>query len=356
MENPAEAVDAQNRTILIVDDNPANLSVVVDYLAGHDFQIMVARDGETGVQLALQDHPDLILLDVLLPGIDGFEVCRRLKADGRTRDIPVIFMTIVTKAEDKVMGFEVGGVDYITKPFQHEEVLARVTTHLRLRELTQKLEEANVSLEQRVAARTSELAQANARLEEEIAERQQVEDVLRSSEQRYHSLFENTPVSLWEEDFSQGKKYFDDLRARGVTDWRAYFESHPEAVAECASLVTILNVNQATLALLGASDKAELFRGLPQLFTPASLTVFREELITLAEGGRQFESEIVHRTLAGEERIVLLRFSLSPGYEDTLGEVIISMLDITERKQAEQALRESEEMFRGFFRRQDNFR
>lgn len=178
MENPAEAVDAQNRTILIVDDNPANLSVVVDYLAGHDFQIMVARDGETGLQLALQDHPDLILLDVLLPGIDGFEVCRRLKADGRTRDIPVIFMTIVTRTEDKVMGFDVGGVDYITKPFQHEEVLARVTTHLRLRELTQELEQAKESLERRVVERTAELTQANAKLEEEIAERKRAEQNL----------------------------------------------------------------------------------------------------------------------------------------------------------------------------------
>jgi PAS domain S-box-containing protein len=178
MEDLSDAVDAQNHMILIIDDNPANLSVVVDYLADHGFQIMVARDGEAGLRLAQQDHPDLILLDVLLPGIDGFEVCHRLKADERTREIPVIFMTIVTRTEDKIRGFEVGGMDYITKPFEHEEVLARVTTHLRLRDLTQKLKEAKESLEQQVVERTSELAQANVRLKKEIAERKQAQQNL----------------------------------------------------------------------------------------------------------------------------------------------------------------------------------
>ena len=113
-----------------------------------------------------------------LPGVTGFEVCRRLKADERTRPIPVIFMTALTGVEDKVKGFEVGGVDYISKPFQHEEFLARVTTHLRLRDLTQALEEANKGLELHVAKRTAELTRANARLEEEIAERKQAEVAL----------------------------------------------------------------------------------------------------------------------------------------------------------------------------------
>jgi DNA-binding response OmpR family regulator len=128
-------VDDQDATILVVDDNPANLSVVVNYLAERGYQILVAQDGETGLRLAAQQHPDLILLDVLLPGIDGFEVCRRFKADERTRGIPVLFMTIVTRTEDKVRGFEAGGLDYITKPFEHQEVLARVTT-LRLPRIT----------------------------------------------------------------------------------------------------------------------------------------------------------------------------------------------------------------------------
>lgn len=176
IENPNEALVSQSQTILMVDDTSANLAVVGDYLTQQGYQVMVALSGETGLSLAQKAHPDLILLDVLLPGIDGFETCRRLKADEQTRDIPVIFMTIVTRTEDKVRGFEAGGVDYITKPFQHEEVLARVTTHLRIRELTQKLEEANASLELRVEERTSALAEANIRLKEEIAVRKKSEE------------------------------------------------------------------------------------------------------------------------------------------------------------------------------------
>jgi PAS domain S-box-containing protein len=170
-----KAIDPQNQTILIIDDEPANLAVVADYLVQAGFQIKVTQNGEAGLDLARRTPPALILLDVRLPGVDGFEVCRRLKADERTNDIPVIFMTIVTRTEEKVRGFEAGGVDYITKPFQHEEVLARVSAHLRIRDLTQKLEEANASLEKRVLERTSELFEANARLHTEIAERKRNE-------------------------------------------------------------------------------------------------------------------------------------------------------------------------------------
>jgi diguanylate cyclase (GGDEF)-like protein len=179
MNGKGDAVEDEADTILVVDDNPANLSVLTDYLAERGLQIMIAEDGETGSELAQQYCPDLILLDVLLPGIDGFEVCRRLKADERTRGIPVLFMTIVTRTEDKVRGFEAGGADYITKPFHEEEVVARVSAHLRSRRLTRELEAARESLERRVRERTAELARSNAELTEEIAERRRMEEVVR---------------------------------------------------------------------------------------------------------------------------------------------------------------------------------
>ena len=129
----------EDHTILIIEDNPNNLSVIVEYLEEAGFKIVVARNGEMGLKRAQFALPNIILLDVMMPGIDGFETCRRLKADEKTCGIPVIFMTALHSPEDKVKGFEVGGVDYITKPIQHEEVLARVTTHLHIRDLTVKL-------------------------------------------------------------------------------------------------------------------------------------------------------------------------------------------------------------------------
>ena len=134
------------RTILIVDDVPANLAVAVDYLESHNFTVMVAQDGEEGIERAQMIQPDLILLDVMMPGIDGFEACRRLKAIKSTREIPVIFMTALTDISDKVTAFEVGAADYVSKPFQMEELLSRITTHLTLHAVQQQLITQNAQL------------------------------------------------------------------------------------------------------------------------------------------------------------------------------------------------------------------
>jgi len=152
----------QNRenSILIVDDTPANVALLLDQLSQHGFKILVAEDGESAIEQVKYARPDLILLDVLMPGIDGFETCRRLKAEQDIKDIPVIFMTALSETTDKVKGFKTGAVDYVTKPFQYEEVLARVTTHLTIRKLQKELQEANEKLEQRVAERTGELKAA----------------------------------------------------------------------------------------------------------------------------------------------------------------------------------------------------
>lgn len=128
-------------TILIVDDTPANISVLVDALADTGFQLMVAEDGEDALEQVRHTRPDLVLLDVMMPGLDGFETCRRLKADAATRDIPVIFMTALTDTAEKLKAFAAGAVDYITKPLQHEEALARIRTHLTLRRLQRELQE-----------------------------------------------------------------------------------------------------------------------------------------------------------------------------------------------------------------------
>lgn len=156
-------------TILIVDDNPKNLSVIDKYLKAHRFKTLIASKGELALKRVKYGHPDLILLDVMMPGIDGFETCRRLKADEQTRDVPVIFMTALTDTEYKVKGFEVGAVDYITKPFQQKEVLARVTTHLRIRRLTQSLREEIIE-RKRAEAALREAHEEIVKLEKEALE------------------------------------------------------------------------------------------------------------------------------------------------------------------------------------------
>jgi two-component system sensor histidine kinase/response regulator len=130
-----------SETILIVDDTPVNLGVLVETLGAAGYQLMVAEDGEEALAQTVQTQPDLILLDVMMPGIDGFETCRRLKERVETRDVPVLFMTALSETPDKVKAFAAGGVDYITKPIEHEEALARIRTHLALRRLQRELRE-----------------------------------------------------------------------------------------------------------------------------------------------------------------------------------------------------------------------
>ncbi|MCC5643600.1 hybrid sensor histidine kinase/response regulator [Nostoc sp. CHAB 5824] len=135
--------------VLVVDDNPANLQVLSSFLDQSSFEVWAARSGEKALQrLENDDLPDLILLDVMMPGIDGFETCKQLKSNPRVQDIPVIFMTALSETADKIKGLQLGAVDYITKPFQHEEVLVRIENHLKLRNLTKTLSAKNAELQQ----------------------------------------------------------------------------------------------------------------------------------------------------------------------------------------------------------------
>ncbi|WP_201026172.1 hybrid sensor histidine kinase/response regulator [Mastigocoleus testarum] len=145
----AKSHQANNsEVILLVDDTPNNLQVLFSYLEEQGFKVLLAEDGESALQIAQSQAPDLILLDVLMPEIDGFETCRQLKAQSSTKDIPVIFLTALSETVNKVQGFKLGGVDYITKPIEQEEVLARIQTHLTLQKMRRTLAAQNQELQQ----------------------------------------------------------------------------------------------------------------------------------------------------------------------------------------------------------------
>jgi DNA-binding NtrC family response regulator len=138
--------------ILVVDDTPANVKLLADLLSVNGFDVITAGSGGEGLERAGADAPDLVLLDVMMPDVDGFAVCERLKADPATRDVPVIFLTALTETLDKVRAFSAGGVDYLSKPFEPRELLARVGTHLALRRTRQELEAQNARLREEIEA------------------------------------------------------------------------------------------------------------------------------------------------------------------------------------------------------------
>ncbi len=160
--------------ILIVDDTPTNLSVLASTLVNSGFDIAVEADGESAIAQVKSNPPDLILLDVQMPGIDGFETCQRLKANSLTKDIPIIFMTALSDTTDKVKGLSMGAVDYITKPFQQEEVLARVRLHMNLHFLAKTLEQQNIYLKNEIEQRLEAEAQLQKTLEQLQSAQQQM--------------------------------------------------------------------------------------------------------------------------------------------------------------------------------------
>lgn len=206
---------------------------------------------------------------------------------------------------------------------------------------------AEFEMEVRVSTYTSQGQSFTVPILRDITKRKRAEVALRESEARYHSLFEDSPISLWEEDFSLVKQEIDNLRAARVSDLAAYFTDHPEHIAYCASLVKILDVNRATLTLIKAQGKSDLYAGLDAIFNEASFDIFREELIMLGSGGTRFDREIVQETLTGDSLHIALSLAVAPGYEASWSKVFVSLIDITERKQAEAALWESEARLAG---------
>jgi two-component sensor histidine kinase/FixJ family two-component response regulator len=173
-------MNTAEKNILLVDDSEANLEMLSEPLIAHGYRVRAVKSGAGALKTIEVELPDLVLLDIKMPVMDGYEVCRLLKAGERTRGIPVIFISGMMETQEKVKAFEAGGVDYITKPLQTGEVLERVRTHIELRDMRERLEKMNVELEARVAERTQQLEKTVEQMREEIRERLLTEEALRN--------------------------------------------------------------------------------------------------------------------------------------------------------------------------------
>ena len=276
--------------ILIVDDEPTNLGVLLESLEMATFEVLVATQGESALQALRHVRPDLILLDVMMPGIDGFETCRRLKANAATRAIPVIFMTALAETIDEVKGLTLGAVDYITKPFQVETVLARIRTHLALRQAQKQVEAQNLKLQQ------------------EIAERQRIETILR----KYERIISATPdfISLVDRQYTYQIANAAYLHAMN----KSQAEVVGHAVSEFVDPVGFETRTQARLERCLAGD-----------------TVQYETWLEFENTGRRFLSLTYAPYIEADQAIT---------------GVVISARDITQLKQAQGNLQESEERYR----------
>ena len=205
--------ESKKNKILLVDDTPSEIGMVRTALEDQGYDVFVATTGKKAVKRAQLMAPDLILLDIMMPGMDGYATCKQLKAQNKTRDIAVIFMSALTETFDKVKGFKLGAVDYITKPIKIEELLSRVNTHLTLGRLQKELKKVNAELEERVSVRTAELNKSNLQLKKEISERKQAENELQEKEkklqqQAQHLEEVNTALKVLLEHMKEENKEF----------------------------------------------------------------------------------------------------------------------------------------------------
>jgi putative nucleotidyltransferase with HDIG domain len=315
--------------ILIVDDRPTNRELLLTLLGYVGHQLLEATDGEEGLAITRAQHPDLIITDIMMPKMDGYEFARQVRADALIKDTQIIFYTSSYIVAETLRLANACGVSIVIgKPIEPENFLKKINEALTTKQVPTVAPASEEFHREHMRILTDTLVNKVEQLEAEIAERKR-------SEEQYRKLFEDSPISLWVEDFSEVKKRINALQESGVEDVLAYLRKNPDFVKECVNLVQVLDVNTATLKLYHANDKADLLGSLADTAAPMSLDQMEYELIQLAKGQLNFEREGIDQTITGEKIYVRIHWSAVPGYEESLARVIVSTVDVTEQKRGE---------------------
>ena len=275
--------------IMAVEDTTDSLGLLANTLVAEGYEVLPADSGELALAALAHNLPELILLDIRMPGMDGFEVCRRLKSEPRTREIPVLFLSALSEAQERVQGLKLGAVDFISKPFRKEELLARVSIHLELARL-------RADLEKRVAERTAELNQTSEHLRLELDEHKRTLQALSESEERFRRLADTVPAIIWMSDEND----------------------------------TLIFLNQYALSLTGRTMAELIGRDSLQVVHPDDQRLLSDSCDESRASGRSVQREIRLQRADGEY-LWMLSTVVARGNES--GGFIGMMADITELRQ-----------------------
>ena len=298
----------ENAKIMIVDDQPENLGVLFEYLDNMNADVMLLQEGAEAIKLVETGHADIILLDIIMPGMNGFDVCKKLKENEKTADIPVIFISALGDTENIVKGFECGGVDYVTKPVQKEEVIARITNQLNICYVEKEIRKLNSELEHRVIERTAELETANRDLKDEIVRRRQAEISI-----------------LKEKDYSE-----------------RIIKASPAIICGLFSTGTVVFINAAGERITGYSLKEIIGRNWFQLLYPDEEYRQVENLFKELKKGDILDYEMTLTTKNNEKKIVSWNFVNRFDKNGDIIQITGFGNEITERKKLQEEKRKLE--------------
>lgn len=404
---------------LVADDEKTTRFILRQILEREGCSVIEAADGAQAVAAFEAMPPDIVLLDCMMPVMDGFSACAKIRSLPQGDHVPILMITALADEASIDKAYQAGATDYITKPVRPEMFRRRVQNTLRaklmenalirgkreweatfdsvsdpilLTDIQGKVIRCNQAAIRHFEATYIDLlgqdietllpgnakkatvpffGQTNEKrlllkgrwlethvypmhlegnlhgkvyIVKDVTERKQMETALRESESRHRNLFENSPISLWEEDFSAVKRRLDDLRRDGVADFGMFFKQHPEVAIECMNSVRITDVNKATLKLYGAASKEELLGHLSAIFSKDSYETFYAELMAIAEGCTQFDGEGINCSLQGERLDVNVRWMVAPGHEADFSRVLVSVVDLTESKKMQSQMMEAQKL------------